>query len=145
MKINIKLLNDRAMLPTKATDGSAMYDIYVTERVEDCNNRMVIWNTGLVFEVPQGYVMKVYPRSSTFKKYGLGLANEVGIIDSDYRGELKILTKYDNGFWFPEHEILPETRLAQFEIVKQGVDCDFNVVDILSSTDRGIGGFGSTG
>lgn len=142
MKIKIQRLCPEARLPAKATDGSACYDLAITiGNMPPTNKSVCIWGTGLSIEVPKGYVMKIYPRSSLFNKYGLWLANQTGIIDSDYRGEIKLITRYQDRCPY----LQPGTRIAQFEIVRQGIKCEWSEEGTLTETERGDGGFGSTG
>jgi dUTP pyrophosphatase len=131
-----------ASLPIKATEGAAMYDLYshltTTLIIPPGETKLV--PTGLFFEVPKGYVMKIYSRSGTALK-GLALGNCVGIVDSDYRGEVM-------GMLYNRTKkkmvVVNGERIAQFEIVQQGPDIAFLTVNQLSDTARGAGGFGST-
>ena len=137
--INVKVqkLHEDAKLPHKASEGAAAFDIYA-HSIENKGSYLV-YGTGLAFEVPEGHVLKLYPRSSVCKK-GLLLHNSVGIIDSDYRGEVKVVfyrTPGSNAYGKDE-------RIAQIILEKIPEVC-YNVSDSLSTTKRDSGGFGSTG
>lgn len=145
MKINIKKLNDNAVIPQYAKPGDAGMDVIATS--VDVTDDYIEYGTGLAFEVPDGYCMLIFPRSSNSKK-DLLLANSVGVLDSGYRGELKLRFKksysptiyglsvnkiYDTGDKVGQIMIIPYPKI------------EFNEVNELSETDRGDGGFGSTG
>jgi dUTP pyrophosphatase len=138
MKIPIKLLRSNAKIPTRATEGSAAYDLYATTW-ESPAPGLMLYTTGVSMAIPKGYVGLIVPRSSVYKT-GLTLANSVGVIDSDYRGEIKFIyrarevgQRYGMG-----------DRVGQIIIVKHNT-IDFEEVDDLDQTPRGKGGFGSTG
>lgn len=128
-------------LPTYATDGSGCFDIYARE-IEDDTHLSSIWSTGLKFEIPNGYVMLVYSRSGHGFKYDVRLANCVGVIDSDYRGEVKVkLTCDDDNLTYipiQSGDAIAQGMIIPYEQVV------FEEVQELSSTVRGEGGFGST-
>lgn len=142
MNINIKLLTENAKIPTYSTDGSGCFDIYATSsgvvnEYLDCT-----FYTGLSFEVPKGHVLLIFSRSGHGFNSGVRLSNCVGVIDSDYRGEL--LVKLTGDKVFHGLDIDPGDRVAQGMIFPIPT-VKFNVVEELSSTDRGEKGFGSTG
>ena len=143
VNVNIKKINPNAVLPTYGTEFAAGADLYAClfapVTVEPGNTFLV--KTGLVMEIPVGYAGLIYGRSGLATKRGLAPANKVGVIDSDYRGE--IMVSLYNQSDMPQ-KIEPGERIAQMVITPyiQGV---FNEVDELSDTDRGEGGFGSTG
>lgn len=141
MDVKIKLLTDTARVPTYATDGSAAFDIYADEGGVIHGQWFNTFKTGISVEVPDGYVLKIYPRSGTAFKHGTRLVNCTGIIDSDYRGEIVIgLTcDFDNGV-----RLEPGDRIAQ-GIIMPVDKTNFIVADELSETVRGTNGFGSTG
>lgn len=135
-------LHPAAVAPKKATDGSAAYDLVATSRTDDMRDGY-IYGTGLAFEIPAGYCIKLYPRSGLAIKNGVTLSNCVAVIDADYRGEVKIhLVPTDpiGGINFPHIG----DRVAQM-MVEKLVKTDFQEVDELGQTERGDGGFGSTG
>lgn len=140
MKARIKLLTDTARVPTYATDGSAAFDIYADECGRVGHGYVKPIKTGVSFEVPDGHVLKVYPRSGLSFKKGIRLANCTAIIDSDYRGELMVaLTSDAEGF-----TVATGDRIAQ-GIIMPIEKTNFIVADELSETVRGNNGFGSTG
>lgn len=142
MNIKIKRLNDNAKIPFRATAGSAGADLYaLCERdiVIQPSERVLI-PTGLAMEIPAGYGGFVFPRSSVASKYGVSLANCVGVIDSDYRGELKIAVINHSDDAFTVHN---GDRIAQLVIL--AVDDTEYTESELNDTERGSGGFGSTG
>lgn len=139
MPIPIKMqrLSPKAVLPTKATTGSAGYDITAVsvERNEELNSWT--YDTGIAIEIPQGYEAQLRSRSNVAKR-GVYLSMGVGTIDSDYRGTIRAVfigthKPYEIG-----------ERIAQLVFAKVEA-CNFEVVDSLEETERGIGGFGSTG
>lgn len=149
--LKVKRLRPDVQLPAYGTDGAACFDIHVdsdswqvTTRaygVEVLPDRPVVFNTGLAFEVPEGWALMIYSRSGHGFKNDTRLANCVGVIDSDYRGELMVKLTADspNGI-----KVYPGDRIAQAMLV-QVPRVRFIEVDDLSSTERGEGGFGSTG
>lgn len=141
-KIDMKVLSEYK-LPTYGTKFSAGMDLYCSNQEDIIINpgETKSVNTGLKLEIPEGFFGAIYPRSSTGVKKNLMLANTVGIIDSDYRGEIKIFFyNYGN----QAQSIKFGDRLAQLIIQPYQV---VNIVESeeLSETDRGEGGFGSTG
>ena len=143
MKINIKKLNERAIIPTYGSDYSAGADLYALtdEEISVKPFETVFVHTGLAIEIPEGYAGLVYARSGLACKQGLAPANKVGVIDSDYRGEL-IVALYNQSC--EEKKINYGDRIAQL-VVTPFLKCIFSEVKELSDTARGEGGFGSTG
>lgn len=142
LPLAVKLLNDRARLPEYATPGSACFDIFgAGDDVTIAPGEAAVIGTGLAFEIPDGHVMLVYSRSGHGFKQGLRLANTTGIIDSDYRGELMV--KLHNDSSAPQ-TIPGQSRCAQAMVIPVH-HVAFKVADELSHTQRGTGGFGSTG
>lgn len=140
--INIKLLNEKAIIPTYGSTYSAGADIYacIDESITINKGETKFINTGLSFEIPVGYVGLVYARSSLGCKKGLAPSNKVGVIDSDYRGELIIaLHNHSN----ETHQINPNDRIAQI-VFTPYLKGNFCVINELTETERGTGGFGST-
>lgn len=130
-----------AIIPAYATEGAAAFDLHCINDGLVLSKGSDLFKTGLAFEIPEGYVMLVTGRSGYGFKHGVRLANCVGVIDSDYRGEvlIKLVSDGDTDLF-----IEPRERIAQAMIVPiQQVT--FDNVDELSSTERGDGGFGSTG
>ncbi len=140
--INIKLLNEKAVVPTYGSTYSAGADLYacLNEKIEIKPGETSFIGTGISFEIPVGFVGLVYARSSLGCKKGLAPSNKVGVIDSDYRGELIIaLHNHSN----ETHEINPNDRIAQI-VFTPYLKGNFCVCNELDETKRGTGGFGST-
>lgn len=145
MLVKIKKLHPDAQIPKYATAGAACFDLHSVGNSET----MLYWGmskifrTGLAFEIPQGFVMLVYSRSGHGFKNDVRLANCVGIIDSDFRGEIVAkLTRDNSGSEYLT--INPGDRIAQAMIIPS-YKAALAFVDELSETVRGSGGFGSTG
>lgn len=141
MKLNIKKLNSNAKLPTYGTSGSAGADLYSLENVVIEPNKTVFVHTGLSMEIPEGYAGFVYARSGMASKKDLAPANKVGVVDSDYRGEIMVAI-HNHGCEVRSIEI--GDRIAQI-VIAACVRCEFTECDELGQTQRGEGGFGSTG
>lgn len=148
MEVKIKLLPGGKM-PTKGSAGAAAFDCYASEDI-DIEDFPRLIGLGFALELPPGYHAKIFPRSSTGLKTGLRQPNSCGIIDSDYRGEVKAMyesklnASYEGGCGCTVQHIKAGDRIAQM-LIERNVDVEFVVVDELSETDRGAGGFGSTG
>ncbi len=141
--MNIKKLNDNAHIPTYGSEFSAGADLYACEETEItiAPGETKLIHTGLAMEIPVGLVGLIYARSGLASKKGLAPANKVGVIDSDYRGEIMVALH--------NHGTLPQTvtngeRIAQI-VFAPFYAAEFNLVDELDETARGTGGFGSTG
>ena len=142
-KVNIKRLNENAVVPTYGSEFSAGADLYACADapVTVEAGKTVLVHTGIAMEIPVGYVGLVFARSGLASKKGLAPANKVGVIDSDYRGEIMVALHNHSA---EDRTVDPAERIAQIAIVPY-LTADFNVVDELSDTARGAGGFGSTG
>lgn len=139
--VEVKLLNENAKLPTYAQPTDAGADIYSAENITINPGKTHLVSTGLSVAIPVGYMIQIYPRSGLSVKTGLRLANSVGIIDSDYRGEIKVaFTNISD----EDVSISIGDRIAQM-IVAPAPMISWRVVDELNETSRGEGGFGSTG
>jgi len=141
--VNIKKLNEKAIIPTYGTEYAAGADLYacMDEAVTIAPGETYFTKTGIAMEIPTGYVGLVYARSGLACKKGLAPANKVGVIDSDYRGEIMVALH--------NHSNLPVTvesgeRIAQI-VLAPYITAAFHEVDELEDTARGEGGFGSTG
>lgn len=143
--VGVKRLTDTAILPAFATAGAACFDLHADLRADGYNQvyfrESEVIRTGLAFDIPEGYALMIYSRSGHAFKNDVRLANCVGVIDSDYTGEVKIKLTIDNEEGFiVEHG----SRIAQAMLIK--VPCVQLVeVDELKTTERGANGFGSTG
>lgn len=142
MIIEIKKLNPKALLPTYQTKDSSGADIYalLDQAISIPHGQIAIIPTGLSVAIPSGYEMQIRARSGLASK-GLLIPNGPGTIDADYRGEIKILLLNLSGADF---EITPEMRIAQ-AIISPILQANFTIVKELAKTERGNGGFGSTG
>ena len=142
-EVKIKKLHQDAIVPTYATDGSACFDLYAIESDFIVGGNKSIIGTGLSFEVPECHAMLIFSRSGHGFNHGARLSNCVGVIDSDYRGEVKIKLTLDE-----EKEddvsIDTESAIAQGMIVELPSIELTEVTEELSETERGAGGFGST-
>lgn len=144
-KVKIKLKHPNVKVPTYATDGSGCFDIFpdiLPDQVQSLSDvgGTITLSTGLFFEIPKDKVLMIYSRSGQGFNHNTRLANCVGIIDSDYRGEFKVkLTMDGDNYLF----IKPETAIAQGMII-DATKVQFEVVETLTDTQRGSGGFGST-
>lgn len=141
LKVKIKKLVKEAVIPAYSKPGDAGLDLVATSiKVEDHNKYGYFeYGTGLAVEIPQGYVGLIFPRSS-ISNTGMMLTNSVGVIDSGYRGEIKARFKYISGT--PSYNV--GDKIAQLIIIPYP-SVEFEEVEELSNTDRGEGGFGSTG
>lgn len=141
--MKIKLLDPNAKIPTQGSAYAAGYDLYASKECVIESGQCVLVHTGLAMEIPLGYWGGIYARSGLATKQGLRPANAVGVIDSDYRGEVMVALYNDSSF---DREIKVGDRIAQFILAPVCYPTDgFQVVEELSDTSRGSGGFGSTG
>ena len=143
MEINIKLLNENAKIPTRGSEYAAGYDLYAATDydIEIAPHSTVKIGTGISVELPNGTFGAIFARSGLATKKGLRPANCVGVCDSDYRGEYIVPMHNDTD---EVMTIASGERIAQL-IVMPFVGIEFNIVDELTETKRGDGGFGSTG
>ena len=141
--MNVKKLNEKATVPTYGSAFAAGADLYACEESEitiaPSETRLI--HTGIAMEIPEGLVGLIYARSGLASKKGLAPANKVGVIDSDYRGE--IMVALHNHGTEPQ-AVASGERIAQI-VFAPYMTAEFSVVDELSDTVRGVGGFGSTG
>lgn len=144
LKLRVKKAHSKAQIPTYGTAGAACFDLYSVEHGRVDPKREQVFRTGLHFEVPAGHVMLCYSRSGHGFKHGVRLVNCVGVVDSDYRGEVHVGLANDNAvFGF---EVAAGDRIAQAMVVPVGRVEFEDVGDAeLASTARGDGGYGSTG
>ena len=140
MKIKIKKLNPLAFVPIKAHSTDAGFDLYATSRTID-ENRNVVYGCGLAFEIPEGYMGLVFPRSSNARTQ-LIVSNSVGVIDAGYRGEVTAKFKSISPLYERMYEI--GERFAQI-IFLPIPDVELEVAEELSESERGTGGYGSSG
>lgn len=143
MTISIKRVTNTntPVIPTRGTPASAGYDLHTTEYCDIAPGETKLIGTGIAMAIPDGYFGAIYPRSGISVKQGLRLANCVAVIDSDYRGELKIPLYNDSN---NIQTIVPGDRIAQI-IIQPYLQFEWEEVNELSKTNRDTGGFGSTG
>ncbi len=141
MKLKIKKLNQNAQIPAYQTKEAAGFDLHsIEDTIINPGERKLI-GTGLAFEIERGYEVQIRPRSGLAFKHGITVLNSPGTIDSDYRGEIKVLLINLGNKPF---EIKCGERIAQ-AVVAPVIQAEIEEVENLSDTERGSGGFGSTG
>ena len=142
--MKIKRLNEKAIVPTRGSEYAAGYDLYAVfeeEKITIWPHDTIMIDTGWSMEIPEGYFGAIFARSGLAAKQGLRPANCVGVIDSDYRGPVKVALHNDT----QEHQTVHQgDRIAQL-VVMPYKSIEFEEVDELDDTTRGEGGFGSTG
>lgn len=143
MNINVKKLNDTAIVPTRGHEGDAGFDLYacLDEPITIGAGKTVKVPTGLSIAIPNGYFGAVFARSGLATKQGLRPANCVGVCDAPYRGEYIVALHNDSD---EDRVVNPKDRIAQL-IIMPFLTAQFNLVSELDETERGAGGFGSTG
>lgn len=141
MDIKVKRLDKEVPMPEYATDGAAAFDLRADRDGIVLAGSHKTFGTGLAFEIPEGYALFIYSRSGHGFKNQTRLSNCVGVIDSDYRGEVNIQLFNDSAMFM---NVKRGDRIAQ-AVLKKVERVTFTEVDLLSETERGTGGFGSTG
>ena len=144
MKLNIKKLNENAVIPSYATEYSAGADLYVPKNVEAVvikPHATALIKLGIAIEIPEWYMGLIFARSGLASKKGLAPANKVGVVDADYRGEIMVALHNHTD---EERSVEAGERIAQL-VVTPFLKCEYTEVESLSDTVRGAGGFGSTG
>jgi dUTP pyrophosphatase len=139
MKVEIILLNENATMPEYKTSGAAGFDICASHGAWIDPNEYCSIDTGLAFCIPEGYELEIRSRSGLAFKHKVFAYN--GTIDSDYRGEVKVML-HNGGDW--HYTVEKGDRIAQ-GVIKPIIQAEFVVVEKLNETERGEGGFGSTG
>jgi dUTP pyrophosphatase len=143
MKVNIKKLNEKAVVPSYAKNGDAGMDLVATSIIGETLGS-ITYGLGIALEIPEGFVGLIFPRSS-IRKTNLQLSNSVGVVDSGYRGELQATFNKIQGIDNVERENYKVgDRVCQIMIIPYPT-IEFEEVNELSNTERGEGGFGSTG
>lgn len=138
MKVKIRKLHQNAVIPTYATDGSGAFDLTAISKQGQ------VYGTGLAVEVPKGHALFIYSRSGHGFKDDIRLSNCVGVVDSDYRGEVKVKLAHDGEAYKTAYWPEVGDRIAQGIILKVP-HIEFEEVEELSDTQRGVNGFGSSG
>ena len=143
MKINVKKLDGRAIIPTYGSDFSAGADLYaLTDAdIKIAPRETALIHTGISIEIPVGYGGFIYARSGLSTKRGLAPANKVGVIDADYRGEIMVPLYNQSS---DVQTVSSGDRIAQL-VIAPFLKAEFEICDELDATDRGTSGFGSTG
>lgn len=145
MKLKVKMLHPDAVMPKYATAGAACFDLHALGGTECVYPGLPkTFRTGLSFEIPENHVMLIFSRSGHGFKNSTRLSNCVGVIDSDYRGEVSVKLSCDSSINDSFLLVSQGDRIAQAMVIPfQKIE--FEEVDELGSTERGTGGFGSTG
>lgn len=143
MEIKIKKLSEDAVIPTYGSEYSAGADLYALtdEPIVIEPGKTVLVHTGISIEIPEGYGGFIYARSGLSTKRGLAPANKVGVIDADYRGELMVSLYNQSDV---TQTVESKERIAQL-VIAPFLKAEFVLSNDLSETERGVGGFGSTG
>ena len=143
MKVNIKKLNVNAVIPSYGSEYAAGADLYacIDGEVQIRPHATAVIPTGIALELPVGYAGLIYARSGLATKKGLAPANKVGVVDCDYRGEVKVALHNHSE---TVQSVSPSERIAQL-VITPYITAQFTEADELSETVRGSGGFGSTG
>ena len=142
MELRFRLLQPGAQLPTRAHEGDAGFDLRAVEPATIGSGERATIGTGLAVEVPSGHAGLVLPRSGLAQKHGIALVNSPGLIDSGYRGEIRVLLL--NTDREREFGLEPGDRIAQLLLVPFAQAEPIEAVE-LASSERGAGGFGSSG
>ena len=157
MKLGFKKVHPDAKLPSYSHEGDAGMDVYAVEDVELNSGKAKLVSTGLIADIPTGYEIQVRPRSGLALKQNITVWNSPGTIDSSYRGTIGIIMMYlppVSDIRFREHRVIPLAadskmihkgdRIAQF-VLAPVTRCEPVEISEVSDTERGTGGFGSTG
>jgi len=142
MNLRIARLDERARLPTRAHDGDAGLDLYALEDGVLAPAERASVATGIAVEIPPGQAGLVLPRSGLAARHGISVVNAPGLIDAGYRGEIRVLLL--NTDRAQPYEITAGSRIAQLVLVRVELPVPFEV-EALGETQRGAGGFGSSG
>ncbi|NPA54996.1 MAG: dUTP diphosphatase [Epsilonproteobacteria bacterium] len=141
MEIKVKKLSPLAQIPSYQSSQAAGFDLHAISDVVIKPSQRVLIGTGLALELPEGYELQIRPRSGLAYKHGITVLNSPGTVDSDYRGEIKVLliNHSDEDFCIKTGD-----RIAQ-AVIQEVIQATFTLTTQLSDTTRGSGGFGSTG
>jgi len=142
MELKVRLLTDTAKLPSRAHDGDAGLDLHASEPAHIGPGERWQVGTGIAVEIPAGHAGLVLPRSGLARRHGISLVNAPGLVDSGYRGEIKVLLL--NNDPAEVFRIAPGDRIAQL-LVTPFAAVEPVESEALSETDRGENGFGSSG
>ena len=142
IEIPVTRLRDDARLPTRAYPGDAGLDLVACERHELAPGERALVGTGIAVAIPEGHAGLVSPRSGLAAEHGITIVNTPGLVDAGYRGELRVLLV--NTDPTEPYEVSRGDRIAQL-VIQRIEACSFVVVNELPDSERGAGGFGSTG
>jgi dUTP pyrophosphatase len=142
MSLRVRRLDPAARLPTRAYDGDAGLDLYAAEAAVLAPGERASVATGIAVEIPPGQAGLVLPRSGLAARHGISVVNAPGLIDAGYRGEVRVLLL--NTDRYERFEIAPGDRIAQLVLVRVEAP-EVMEVDALAVSERGAGGFGSSG
>lgn len=150
MKLKVQKLHSDAVIPKYATPGASAFDLVAIDSLTIGPGETKLVKTGLAMEIPFGFELQVRPRSGMSLKTSLQVANSPGTVDSDYRGEICVIIKNTAVALTPEHFDSQTYLIKKGDRIAQGAVCavnqaEFELVESLSETDRGTGGFGSSG
>lgn len=142
-EVKIKKLDERAVIPSYGSEYAAGFDLYAVldEDLVIESGQTILVRTGLAMEIPEGFAGMIFARSGLASKKGLAPANKVGVVDSDYRGEVMVALHNHS---LEEQFVMHGERIAQM-VIMPFYKAKFVETDELSDTVRGAGGFGSTG
>ena len=143
MEIKIRKLSETAKIPSRGSDEAAGYDLFadIPEPVDILPHTTAMSSTGVAMAIPAGYFGGIFARSGLSAKEGLRPANCTGVVDSDYRGPVKVALHNDGE---EVRSVLPQEKTAQLVVIPY-LEVTFKETDSLDETGRGAGGFGSTG
>jgi dUTP pyrophosphatase len=142
VNLRVRRLDPRAVLPSRAYAGDAGLDLHALEPIVLGPGERASVPTGIAVEIPEGHAGLVLPRSGLAARHGIALVNAPGLIDSGYRGEIRVLLLNTDGAH--AHDIAPGDRIAQLMVIRHETPTVLEV-DELSGSERGSGGFGSSG
>ena len=143
MEIKIRKLSETSKIPSRGSDEAAGYDLFadIPEPVDILPHTTAMISTGVAMAIPAGYFGGIFARSGLSAKEGLRPANCTGVVDSDYRGPVKVALHNDGE---EVRSVLPQEKIAQLVVIPY-LEVTFQETDSLDETGRGAGGFGSTG
>ncbi|MBW3630818.1 MAG: dUTP diphosphatase [Gemmatimonadetes bacterium] len=142
LEVRVRRLDPEVPLPVYAHPGDAGCDLVTTEDATVAPGERVLLRTGIALALPDGYAAFVHPRSGLAARHGVGIVNSPGTVDAGYRGEIKVLlVNHDRE---QQVSLRRGHRIAQL-VVQRVERCTFRPVEALTPSDRGLGGFGSTG
>jgi dUTP pyrophosphatase len=142
VNLRVRRLDPRAVLPARAYEGDAGLDLHALEPIVLGPGERASIPTGIAVEIPEGCAGLVLPRSGLAARHGIALVNAPGLIDSGYRGEIRVLLL--NTDRAHPHDLAPGDRIAQLLVIRHEMATAIEV-DELTGSERGTGGFGSSG